>query len=72
MSKKSIMNAIKAKCLDCSADDRNEVKLCNIEDCPLWPYRLGKDPDGRKMTDEQKAAAAERFKKMRESKGGAK
>ncbi len=60
------MNAIKAKCLDCSADDRNEVKLCNVDNCPLWPYRLGKDPEsGRKMTDEQKAAAAERLKNAR-------
>ena len=66
MSKKAIMNAIKAKCLDCSADDRNEVKLCDLERCPLWPYRLGKDPDSsRKMTDEQRAAAAERLKNAR-------
>ena len=66
MSKRAIMNAIKAKCLDCSCDDRNEVKMCNVEDCPIWPYRLGKDPDSsRKMTDEQKAAAAERLKNAR-------
>lgn len=69
MSKKAIMTAIKEKCLDCSGGYKDEVKLCPIEDCPLYIYRLGKDPDGRKMTDEQRAAASERFKKMRESKG---
>lgn len=33
--------AIYLKCLDCSADDRKEVLLCTLFDCPLWPYRCG-------------------------------
>lgn len=69
MSKKAILTAIKEKCLDCSAGDKNEVKLCPITDCTLYKYRFGKDPEGgRKLTEEQKAAAAERLKKARESK----
>jgi hypothetical protein len=31
--------AIKAKCLECSLLQREEVKLCTVETCPLWPYR---------------------------------
>lgn len=38
------MRAIRAKCLDCSADQPSEVRLCPIKSCPLWPYRFGKRP----------------------------
>jgi hypothetical protein len=31
--------AIKAKCLDCSGFDREEVRLCRVTVCPLWPWR---------------------------------
>lgn len=37
--------AIKAKCLDCSGWQRQEVKHCPIKDCPLWIYRLGYEVD---------------------------
>jgi hypothetical protein len=33
--------AIRAKCLDCCGGSRVEVRRCDDEDCPLWPYRLG-------------------------------
>lgn len=35
--------AIKQKCLDCSAYDRKEVKNCEFKGCPLYKYRLGKE-----------------------------
>jgi hypothetical protein len=31
--------AIKAKCLDCSCFDREEVRDCRVSVCPLWPWR---------------------------------
>lgn len=31
--------AIKAKCLDCSAWQREEVRACQVRACPLWSYR---------------------------------
>ena len=68
MSKKSVMRAIKAKCLDCSADDRNEVKLCEIETCPLWVYRMGKDPDTKRSSDKKSTADPEIFKKLKSKK----
>lgn len=40
------LKAIRAKCLDCCGGSANEVKLCEIEDCPLFPYRFGKRPAG--------------------------
>lgn len=39
------LNAIRAKCLDCSAGSASEVKTCPITTCPLYPYRLGKNPN---------------------------
>jgi hypothetical protein len=38
------MKAIRAKCLDCSGGSSSEVRLCEIEDCPLYPWRFGKRP----------------------------
>lgn len=60
------IKAIKAKCLDCCYGQREEVKLCPAKDCPLWQFRLGKNPNrSRNMTDEQKRAASERLAKAR-------
>lgn len=65
--------AIRAKCLDCCCQQINEVKLCPCKDCPLWRYRMGYEVDEednrvkhRELSEEQKAASAERLRKMRE------
>ena len=34
-------SAIRMKCLDCSAWSFQEVRLCPVTDCPMWPYRHG-------------------------------
>ena len=45
--------AIRAKCLDCSGRNTAEVRNCLITDCPLYPYRMGHNPNrkgrGNKM-----------------------
>lgn len=46
------MRAIRAKCVDCCAGSRFEVKLCTAENCPLHPYRFGKRPKGYTDTPE--------------------
>ena len=43
------MKAIRAKCLDCCCWNPNEVKLCPIRDCPLYPYRDGHNPKRKGM-----------------------
>jgi len=35
--------AIKAKCLDCSGDSAKERRECQITNCALWPWRIGKE-----------------------------
>ena len=38
------MQAIRKKCLDCCCGSFQEVKLCPIRTCPLYPYRFGRRP----------------------------
>lgn len=47
------MKAIRAKCIDCSCGEKKEVRLCPIEWCPLWPYRMGKRPAKDANIDEK-------------------
>jgi hypothetical protein len=41
------VKAIRAKCLDCCCGQAKEVRLCPVEDCPLYLYRMGKNPARR-------------------------
>jgi hypothetical protein len=61
------LKAIRRKCLDCCCGSSHEVDLCQVEDCSLYPYRFGKSPTrkGRRLTDEERAAVAERFARAR-------
>lgn len=61
---KSPLKAIRAKCLDCSGDYINEVRECPITDCPLYPFRMGKNPfrKKREITEEQKAEMVKNLK----------
>ena len=38
------MKSIRLKCLDCTCNQPREIRLCPIENCPLYPYRMGKRP----------------------------
>ena len=65
----SPLKAIKAKCVDCCCGQKQEVKDCPITECDLYPFRLGKNPfRKRELSEEQKAAAAERFKQYHNNK----
>ena len=54
---KSPVKAIHAFCIDCSGGSSSEVRSCMSANCPLHPFRFGKNPFiKREMTDEQKQA----------------
>ena len=38
------LKAMRKKCLDCCCGSSREVELCQVADCALYPYRLGKHP----------------------------
>lgn len=42
------MKAIRMKCLECSGGSHKEVRECHLIDCPLYNYRFGKRPEGKK------------------------
>ena len=53
----SPLKAIRAKCIDCCGGSKSYIATCGIPDCPLYPYRLGKNPNRkgtRELSDEQK------------------
>ena len=63
------VKAIRAFCLEC-VETYNDVKECPAKECPLYPFRLGRNPyrTKREMTEEQRSAAAERLALAREKK----
>jgi hypothetical protein len=59
----SPLKAIRAKCLDCCCEQLNEVKYCPASNCPLHPFRFGKNPfrAKRELTEEQKEVLRQRL-----------
>lgn len=45
------LKAIRAKCLDCVCGQLQEVRLCPCKDCPLYPFRMGKNPNRAGVTN---------------------
>lgn len=45
MSNQTPIKAIRAKCLECSGFQPKEVRECQIDTCPLFPFRMGKNPN---------------------------
>jgi len=62
------LKAIRQYCLDCSAGSPSEVRKCVIENCPLYPFRFGKNPfrKGRVLTPAEKQLAREKMMRLRE------
>ncbi len=56
------VKAIRAKCLDCSGENAIEVAECPIQRCPLWPFRAGKNPYRKPMSEEQRDKLREHYK----------
>ena len=41
----SPIKAIRFKCQECSNFQPSEIRNCVITDCPLYPFRMGKNPN---------------------------
>ena len=65
------VKAIRAFCLECSGDSTAEVKACPRLVCPLYPFRMGKNPyrQRREMSEEEKRVLADRLKEARKNIG---
>lgn len=40
----SPIKAIRANCVDCVGGSERLVRECAASRCPLWPFRMGKNP----------------------------
>src|SRR5882724_3318681 len=69
----SPLKALRARCLDCCAQQPKDVALCPAVGCPSWPFRMGSDP-WRKPASEARREAARRTMaalNARRNRGGA-
>lgn len=63
------VKAIREYCLLCSGGSSNEVKLCQIETCPLYAFRFGKNPyrQRRELTEDEREVLRARLADARKS-----
>jgi hypothetical protein len=66
------LKAIRAFCLECSCGQTSEVKECPVFKCPLYPFRMGKNPfrQRREISEEEKRVLADRLREARKNIGG--
>ena len=57
-TKSIVLKAIRNKCLDCCVWQVAEVRKCHLQDCDLWPYRFGRDPNPSKSRGFKKGACS--------------
>lgn len=63
----NVLRAIRLKCLDCSSYNIIEIKECPVKECPLYPFRQGKNPfRKRTLTDEDRQKIGERLNKTKQ------
>ena len=57
------VKVIRQYCLDCSNGSPHEVRKCHINDCPLYPFRFGKNPYRKKrvLSEERKEVLRQRL-----------
>lgn len=53
MAKLTTLKAIRAKCMDCTAWQFIEIRLCTCTECPLYEYRMGKRPKSEESITEE-------------------
>ena len=59
----SPLKALRARCIDCCAGSRHEVRLCTAVTCPAWPFRMGANPyrTKRELSDEERSELRRRL-----------
>lgn len=67
----SPLKAIRKNCIQCIGSIREIPKCTASKSCPLYPFRMGKNPFRQKrvLSEEQREAARLRFQHARENKG---
>jgi hypothetical protein len=55
------VQAIRKKCLDCCCGSAHEVKACQLIACTLHPFRLGRNPNRKGVSNLKSAQSSGRF-----------
>ena len=64
----SPLKAIRCFCVECMGGQVLEVKDCTAPNCPLYAFRMGKNPyRSRELTDEERQAIAERLRNAKKT-----
>ena len=64
----SPLKAIRCFCIECMGGQVREVKNCTAPNCPLYAFRMGKNPyRSRELTDEERQAIAERLRNAKKT-----
>jgi hypothetical protein len=53
----AVLKAVRRKCLDCSGGSHAEVAHCLVCQCPLFPFRFGKNPWRPPASEAQRQAS---------------
>lgn len=63
------VKAIRLKCLDCSGGSSGEVDKCPVKQCPIWPFRYGRNPfrTRRELSDEERERLAAQLARGRKT-----
>ena len=64
----SPLKTIRCFCIECMGGQGREVKDCTAPNCPLYAFRMGKNPyRSRELTDEERQAIAERLRNTKKT-----
>ena len=58
------IKAIRLHCLECLGNSSQEVERCSRSKCPLWRYRLGKNPNITLSADVKERRAKQALKNL--------
>jgi hypothetical protein len=66
----AVLDALRARCLDCCAGSADEVRKCVSVECPAWPFRMGWNPwrERRQLSDDERKQLGARLAATRKPK----
>ena len=50
----SPLKALRLRCIDCYGGSLKSVRGCTSTDCPSWPFRMGRNPWRKELSQERK------------------
>jgi hypothetical protein len=60
------VKVIREKCIDCCCGSVYEVAKCTAEKCPLWPWRMGKNPYRKPPSEAQREVSRLKMQKLQQ------